>query len=162
MFYAVDYKEGKIGVLDTDDNSVEYFGVDTIKYITKHYKAEIYGVTLAENINPKFTIRGLEINLYYRNAINLGRFKAVLLNKGDLWGCTFSKVISKPTVAIFDMESSLPKNKYPSGQYICSYYADTLLEHNDNFGLQFDTSVDSWKISSKDMQDLKMFLKSKL
>jgi hypothetical protein len=60
---------------------------------------------------------------------------------------------------VFDLgASSLSKMQYPSGQYVCSYYVETLLQHQKGMGLMFDTSVDDWKINARDMDELREYL----
>ena len=87
-------------------------------------------------------------------------FRAVLLEKGELWGKTFSSVIKESTVAFFDTSTSLSKHKYPSGQYIASYYAETLLSHHS--ALVLDTEVESWRLTPREMRELRVWLEYQL
>lgn len=167
MLEAVDFKDGKIGVYDTDDSSIEYASTTDIK---KALDAgiSVMGVTVEEDLNPMYTLDGLTVNLYYQNipqlseryAINvLDRFKFVLFNTGNRVGIKFKGVVKKPTVFVYDLGSNFPKYKYPCGQFICSYYAETLLGHDRNSGLIFDMDVSDWKIGAKDMQQLNVWIK---
>lgn len=166
MYAATDFKDGKLGIYDSSDGVTEWYTPKQVKSMIKSYGLEIYGVTLDEKCNPMFTLDGLRVNLMYRYSHKttvIGRFMFVILTSSDFWGSSFSEEIKKPTVAIFDLgASNHPKSEYPSGQYITSYYAETLLKHEDGYGLQFDTSVDLWKISARDMKELKMFLEYQL
>lgn len=152
MFYAVEYKSKLIGVLDTDDNSIEYYDPDAIKEFIK-LGIEIYGITLAEDSNPMFTVNGLVINLYYLRSTQVGQFKVALLVPDDRWGKTFRTIVNAPTLAFFDTSTSLSKKEYPSGQYISSYYLETLLSHNS--GLILNAEVPDWKISASDINSIK-------
>lgn len=166
MYAAADFKNGKLGIYDTKDGVTEWYTPRQVKSIIKDYGLEIYGVVLDETCNPMFTLDGLKINLMYNYSHKttvIGRFMFVILTTADFWGSTFSTEIKKTTVAIFDKGASNHSIKeYPCGQYVTSYYADSLLKHEDGYGLQFDTSVDDWKISARDMKELKKFLKYQL
>ena len=166
MLAAVDYRNNMLGIYDTEDSVIEWYTPLQIKQIIKKTNLEIMGVSLDEKCNPIYTLDGLIVNLAYKythNSTIIGRFMFIILEEGEKWGRTFSSVIKRTTVAVFDLGSSnFPKMVYPCGQYITSYYAETLLSHKDGYGLQFDTSVDSWKISARDMQELKGFLRHQL
>ena len=163
MFYAVGFKNGKIGVLDTDDNTIDWFVPRRLRDIVVS-GFEIGGCTLSPGTNPIYTICGMEINLYYtgKNVMRVGngKFRVVLLKKGERWGRTFSTVVNKPTVFFFDTDYADLKN--PSGSFIASYYAETLLKHNLDFPLVLNKEVSDWKISSEDMQNIIFWLKSLL
>ena len=167
MLEAVDFKDGKIGILDTEDGSIEYASTTDIKKVLD-LGIKVVGITIEADLNPIYTLDRLTVNLYYQNipqlsdrySINvLDRFKFVLLNKGNRVGVKFKGVVEKPTVFVYDLGSNFPKYKFPCGQFICSYYAETLLGHNKNSGLIFDADVPDWRISAKDMQQLNIWIK---
>ena len=160
MFAAVDFKNGQIGILDDRDGVVEYYKPSILKELMKKTGISIYGVEVDENINPIYTLDGLVVNLLYRRSTRIGKFRAVLLEKGELWGITFSSVIKESTVAFFDTSTSLSKHKYPSGQYITSYYAETLLSHHS--ALVLDTGVESWRLTLREMRELRVWLEYQL
>lgn len=167
MLEAVDFKDGKIGVYDSDDASLEYLTIKDIK-VALDLGLQMMGVTLEANLNPIYTLQGLTVNLNYKNlpqlkdkyAINvIGRFKFVLLDRGNYTGVKYDKEIKNPTVMVYDLGVNFPKMKFPSGQYVSSYYAVTLLYHNDSSGLMFDTDVDAWKINAMEVRYLKEWLR---
>lgn len=160
MFYAVDFKDGKIGVWDDMDDTVEYWTPSALKNVIKKLGLEIYGVTIEENVNPIYTLDGLTVNLFYRHSTRVDRFRVVLLNTGEYWGRTFSSRVDKPTVAFFDTSTSFSKQKYPSGQYVASYYAETILGHKG--GLILDTDVPDWKVNGDDIREIQIWLKYQL
>ena len=153
MLAVTEYKNNKLGVWDSDDNTLEYYNPESIRHIVEDLGININGVILEPNINPMYTICGLTVNLLYRRSICIGKFRAALLQAGERWGSTFSSEIVKPTLAIFDMSTSLSRVKYPSGQYICSYYVDTFLNHEGS--LKLDASVSSWYLSKKEVSSIK-------
>lgn len=166
MYAATDFKNGKLGIYDTSDGVTEWYTPGQVKSMIKNYNLEIIGVILDERCNPIYTLDGLKVNLMYKyshkNTV-IDRFMFVILTPEDKWGMTFSSDIIRPTVAVFDLASdNFPKSQYPSGQYIASYDVDTLLSHKDGYGIQFDTSVDAWKISARGVSELKEFLKYQL
>lgn len=156
MFYAVDFKNGKIGIWDNSDNTVEYYSLVELKKAIKQLGVDVYGVELDEDVNPIYTLNGLTINLLYRRSTRIGNFRIALLREGERWGRTFSSIIKEPTIAFFDTSTSLPLHRYPSGQYITSYYARGIIELNN--GLILDTDVDSWKLSKRDIDELKKWV----
>lgn len=156
MLVAVDYKNGGVlGVYDSEDRTTEYISLKQVKQLIKS-GVEIYGVKLKEKTNPIYTLDGLQINLLYQHSTRIDRFRIALLPAGSLWGMTFSRVIDKPTVAFFDTSVDFPLSEYPSGQYISSYYAETLLQCNG--GLMLDADVPEWKLDARDMWELKEWL----
>ena len=66
MLEAVDFKDGKIGVYDNEDGSLEYASIESIKKALNS-GISIMGVVLDENINPIYTLDGLVVNLFYKN-----------------------------------------------------------------------------------------------
>lgn len=153
-FYAVDYKDGKLGILDTKDNVTEYYTTsDIVKFLKDGIV--INGVLYEPEVNKKFTLDGLTINLAYRLHKKVGRWIVVLLRKGDRWGKRLSNKIEKDTLYFYDTSVNWSKNKYPFGQYVSSYYLETLLkEHDSNYGLILDASVSSWKVSKEELEEV--------
>ena len=161
MLYAVEYKNGIVGVLDTDDNSTEYCSLKQLRHYVVDLGLSIEGVTVEDNVNPIYTLEGMTINLFYhKRSMFLGRYTLAILLPGEYWGRTFSTEIKKPTVAFFDMKSGFDKHKYPNGQYIASYNADTLLGHKG--GLILGTSVEDWRVSPSEMKNLQQFISATL
>ena len=164
MFEVVDYKNGKLGIIDSDDLKIEWYVPSDVKKILKDFKGklEIFGCVLAENINPLYTLDGLSINFnmrYTHRFTIIGRFLFVILEPGDVLNVK-TPPVKKLTVAIFDLgASNHPKHIYPSGQYICSYYASDLVKHKDGYGLVFQADVKDWCIDARDVRELKEFIK---
>lgn len=166
MFIATDYNAnaGQLAILDTDDGVTEWYYTSQVKEFIKKYKLEIMGAIVDERCNPKFSFNGLKVNLAYKfshRTTMIDRFMfVILLPERDRWGMTFLYPIEKPTVAVFDLGAeNFPKMQYPCGQYITSYYIETLLQHQDWYGLVFDAEVPVWQIDSRGMRELKEFLK---
>lgn len=160
MLAAVDFKDGKLGIFDSDDKTTEYITPNNLRNVLKSTSIEIQGVVLNESCNPMYTLSGLDVNLLYQNSFAIDHFNVVILKEGDYWGKTFSKRINKPTIAFFDNATSFSKMKYPMGQYITSYYAESLLDHNG--GLLLDTSVDAWKVDAPSMRVIQSWIKNQL
>lgn len=131
MYKVIDYKDNKLGILDTDDEKIEYFDPKGIKAVLKAYPdLTVYGITLAEDVNPIYTLDGLEVNLWYPINTRVGRWCVCLLKPGDYYGRSLSSKVEKPTVHFYDTGSeNFPKAEYPVGQFVSSYYASTLLSH---------------------------------
>lgn len=157
MFYAVDFKNDELGVLDSSDNVVEYYSLDDIKKIVKS-GISICGVKLAEDINPIYTLNGLSINLAYRRHKKFGKWIVVVLREGDRFGCTLKECIHKDTVAFYDTSSNFAKQEYPLGQYVCSYYLDTISHHVGV--LKLNLEVPAWTVDSNTMKSITTWLKS--
>jgi hypothetical protein len=127
------------------------------------YNIKIYGIKYKPNINPMYTVDGLQINLYYQNSTRVGNFRVALLKEGERWGRTFKSVIKEPTVAFFDTSvTTFPLDEYPSGQYVASYTAKILLKHDDDYGLLLDADVPEWSLTASDMYDIKQWLRTQL
>lgn len=152
-FYAVDFKDGKLGILDTSDKIVEYYTPSEVKDIIKRHDFVINGVSvLDEKTNPMFSLDGLKINLAYRTHKKFGRWIVALLREGDRYGSTLSSVVKKDTVFFYDSSVSWSRQEYPYGQFVSSYYLDTIFDHEG--GLCLDASVSSWVIDSETMDSI--------
>jgi hypothetical protein len=154
MFYVVSCDGVRIGVLDTDDHTIEQYTTKEIKHFIKDLGITINGIKVDERMNAMHAVDGMQINLFYENSVVIEHFRVIILNAGDRWGTTFKTVINKPTVAFFDVNTTLPEVYYPSGQYIASYYVDTLLGHNPNSSLILNAEVPNWRMSSHGVAQL--------
>ena len=152
-FYAVDYKDGKLGVLDTNDKVTEYFTVSEIKKYLKD-GIIINGVIFEPEVNPMFTLDGLTVNLAYKKHKKVGKWIVALLKKGDKCGTSLGSTVKEDTLHFYDSSVKWSKNKYPFGQFVSSYYLKTILEHNCNYGLNLDSSVESWKVSKEEFSEI--------
>lgn len=154
-FVAVDYRDGKLGILDKTDNVEEYYNPERIKIFIKD-GIVIDGVTLDEKLNPMYTINGLTVNLAYKNHNKFGKWVVALLRKGDKYGNTLSSSIKRDTVFFYDSSVNWSKQKYPFGQFVTSYDLKTIIMHNGS--LVLDASVESWCVNAKDMRDIVLWL----
>ena len=84
------------------------------------------GVVLNEETNPMYTIDGLKVNLAYKNHKKFGKWIVVLLKKGD----SPLALIKKQFYLLIGV----------NGQYVTSYYLETLLGHNGRLCL------DTWYV----------------
>lgn len=164
MLMAIDVEGRKVGIFDLDDYSLEYIDIKELKKALKS-GVEIMGAKLEEDINPIYTWEGVTLNLAYRDipmkvaTNNIENFKLVMLNRGRTTGIKYDKGVTSPLVRIYDLAVDFPKMKYPCGQFICDYYAYTLLEHDCNYGLSFNTEVERWQVSSKHMRMINQWIK---
>lgn len=147
-FYAVDYKDNKLGVLDKNDGVVEYYTTNDIKSILKR-GIVINGVTLQEHINPLYTVDGLHVSLAYQRAKKFGKWIVVVLKKGDRYGNALSCCVERDTVVFYDSSVDWSRVEHPYGQFVASYWLSTLLEHTG--GLCLDAGVSSWVVDEKTM-----------
>lgn len=155
MFYAIDFKNEKLGILDTTDKVVEYFTPSEIKQYLKA-GVVINGVVLDEKTNPLYTLEGLSVNLAYRTRKKFGKWIVVILKEGDRYGSSLSSTIKTDTVFFYDSSVGWDIVKYPYGQFVASYRLETLVKHDG--GLCLDTSVPSWCISGEQWKSIKTWL----
>lgn len=156
-FYAIDFKDRKLGVLDKFDKVVEYYTLDQIKSFIKD-GIIINGVTLDEKTNPIYTLNGLKVNLAYRKHKKFGKWIVAVLKSGDKYGSTLSSCVKEDTVMFYDSSVSWSKQEYPFGQFISSYYLQTLLEHTG--GLSLDASIPSWCVDAKTFKEIREWLEN--
>ena len=156
MYYAVDFKEGKLGILNTSSKTVEFFTPEKIKEILKS-GIIINGITLAEELNPIYTISGLKVNLAYRNHKKFGKWIVCVLKAGDKYGRSLSSTVNQDTVFFYDTSVDWNVQEYPYGQFVASYYLETILEHKG--GLCFDAGVPSWGINGAMIESVKTWLR---
>lgn len=152
-FYAVDYRDGKLGVLDTSDKVTEYFTTAEIKKYLKD-GIVINGVIFEPETNPMYTLDGLTVNLAYKRHKKVGKWIVVLLKEGDKWGTSLGSTIKEDALYFYDSSVNWSKNKYPFGQFVSSYNLKTILEHDYNYGLSLDASVESWKVSKEELSKI--------
>lgn len=152
-FYAVDYRDGKLGVLDTSDKVTEYFTTAEIKKYLKD-GIVINGVIFEPENKPMYTLDGLNVNLAYKRHKKVGKWIVVLLKEGDKWGASLGYTVKEDTLYFYDSSVKWSKNKYPFGQFVSSYNLKTILEHDYNYGLSLDASVDSWKVSKEELSEI--------
>lgn len=152
-FYAVDYKDNKLGILDTSDNVVEYYSTDNIINFIKD-GITIYGVLYTPEINSMYTINGLTVNLAYRRHKKVGKWIVVLLKQGDKWGTTLECSVKEDTLYFYDSSVKWDKHKYPFGQFVASYYLNTILQGNNSSSLCLDASIKSWFVTKEEMEEI--------
>lgn len=156
MLAATRYKNGRICVWDSDDGSEGWYSPEKLANIIQKTGIVIDGVCYDKDSNPMFTIAGLQVNLYYRQSILLDKFRVAFLPKGDRWGSTFSSEVKEHSVAVFDSDTTLDPHVYPSGQYIATYYARTMLQTTS--GLVLEASVPSWRLTAEEVEQVKAWL----
>ena len=57
----------------------------------------------------------------------------------------------RPLVEFYDT-TSLVSPERPNGQFVSRYYAETLLDHDPQFGLNLDGGVEAWTVPSDPME----------
>lgn len=154
-FYAVDFKDEKLGILDITDKTVEYYSTDQIKTIVKG-GIVINGVILDEKTNPIFTLDGLKVNLAYRKRKKFGKWVVAVLKSGDKFGSTLSSTINEDTVFFYDSSVNWNQQEYPYGQFVSSYHLSIIRNHRGSLSL--DTSIPAWTINADTMNAITTWL----
>lgn len=139
MYIVTDYKKGELGILDTSDNKVEYFNPKYVKEYFIKRGVVISGITLAEDVNPMFTVDGLEINISYPH-VKYGKWTIAVLKDGTHYGRSLSSVISGKSVAhIYDNSKASISN--PLGFLWASYYLEDILNAKGNLILDMGNNI---------------------
>lgn len=89
------------------------------------------------------------MNIAHVVNINNVPFTVLLVDEGDRYG---------KVVKFYD--SRYPHGNY--GQFVTEYYASTLLEGEDGFGLSLYADVRDWFIDSKNMDYLRQWIREHL
>lgn len=167
MFTVVAYKNNMYYIKDSNDGVVEQYTVDQIKHFVNDLGIEIRGIYIEKEgmYNPIFTPSGLSVALDYKNKKKFGRWVVVVLDEGDLYGSKLDQVAKHKTVMFYDFDAITKhkwnRNKYPYGQFVSSYYIDSLIKDeylNGIYGLALDTSVPSWVVDGKTMMKISNWL----
>lgn len=80
-----------------------------------------------------------------------------IVRRGEPYGKEYSMInTGKPLVEFYDLEQD--KDSFPIGQFVSSYYVDTLLDGNS--GLDLMGYVDKWKINSNCMKEVRDWISS--
>lgn len=157
-FSAIDCKGDKIGVLDETDKVVEYYTPSELKSFLKD-GVIINGVTLAEDINPIFTLDGLEFDLAYKNHNSFGKWTVAVLKEGDKFGRTLASTVKTDTVMFYSNTSKgFSKPSHPLGQFVSSYRLVDIVNHRGVLKLQAD--VPAWTIDAKTMDEINKWLRN--
>lgn len=157
MFYAVNYRDGKVAIYDDEDQSIEWWSTKDLKELLFYNEVKIMGLTLAEKLNPIYTVDGLVINPYYLDSVNVGRFRVSFLKKGVLTGRTFQYPVKQDSISFYDRES-FTFEEYPNGQLIATYHLDSIVNHNAEYGLVLDASVRSWRLNPSELKAVQDWL----
>jgi hypothetical protein len=81
-----------------------------------------------------------------------------IVKPGERFGQGYSLVHNKSEDCLVEFyDATQDKDKFPIGQFVTRYYYKTLIEKN-NTGLALDTSVDSWYINAKNMEQIRKWL----
>lgn len=92
-----------------------------------------------------------------------GHFNVRVLRQGEKYGledCLTHKE-RKPLVEFYDYRHRNDK-EWKRGQFVSRYYAETILEHNLNFGLSLDGGVPEWTVSAESMREILAWLRQEL
>ena len=159
MFRVVGYDGTYLKVQDTSDATVENYTPVQLRQIILSSGITINGVALAEaNENPIYNIGGLHVTLTYQHVKTFGRWIVVLANPGDRFGLQLAKIFDKPTVLFYD-SYNLKSNYRIYGQFVSSYYAETILQTTDTYGLSLDTSVPEWTVDAVTLHSIRDWVK---
>lgn len=92
-----------------------------------------------------------------------GHFNVRILRKGEKYGlkeCLTHKEC-KTLVEFYDYRHRNDK-EWKRGQFVSRYYAETLLEHDVNFGLSLDGGIPEWTVSADYMREILAWLRQEL
>ena len=92
-----------------------------------------------------------------------GHFNVRILRKGEKYGleeCLTHKE-RKPLVEFYDYRHRDDK-EWKRGQFVSRYYAETILEHDLNFGLSLDGGIPGWTVSTESMREILTWLRQEL
>lgn len=157
-FSAIDCKGDKIGVLDETDKVVEYYTPSELKSFIKD-GVVINGVTLAEDINPIYTLDGLSFDLAYKNHNSFGKWTVAVLKSGDRYGITLASTVKTDTVRFYsNTPKGFSKPSHPLGQFVSSYHLVDILNHRGMLKLQAD--VPAWTVDAKTMSEISKWLRN--
>jgi len=70
----------------------------------------------------------------------------------------FNVIVENGIVKVFDGKHT-NETSWVNGQPVSSYYADTIMEHEDGVGLCLDGGVPEWTLDADDMAYVKMYVK---
>lgn len=154
MFVAVDYRNGKLGIRDTDDGALDYYTPKEIRHFLMDLNIQISGVVVDDRKNPIYTVYGLSINLYRENCLNLGNFVCAFLYPSDPTVITRNEVAKNATVIIYSVKNR--SFEEPMGMQISSYYAEDLVYHTGI--LRMDMGVPEWTLMPDQMSMVRTWL----
>lgn len=92
-----------------------------------------------------------------------GHFNVRVLRKGEKYGledCLTHKE-RKPLVEFYDYRHRNDK-EWKRGQFVSSYYAETILDHDPNSVLSLDGDIPEWTVSAESMQEILAWLRQEL
>ncbi len=92
-----------------------------------------------------------------------GYFNVRILRKGEKYGLEdgLTHKERKPLVEFYDYRHRNDK-EWKRGQFVSRYYAETLLEHDVNFGLSLDGDIPGCTVSAESMREILAWLRQKL
>lgn len=92
-----------------------------------------------------------------------GHFNVRILRKGEKYGLEDCLIHTerKPLVEFYDYRHRNDK-EWKRGQFVSCYYAETLLEHDPNFGLPLDGGIPEWTVSAESMREILAWLRQEL
>ncbi len=149
--YLVEGYDGSVfSIRDTGDGVVDKLTYEELIGVLQDSSiaGSLYGAVKTEY--------GVEFNLCYKNRYLTQdkQWYVVLLKPGDRFGRSLSTVIDKPTVLFYDNTSFKDKKQqYPLGQFVASYYLDTILGHTGQLCLNME--VPQWTVTPWDMDEIR-------
>lgn len=143
MYKLVGYDGSSFEILDTSDAVSEFIPVHQIRVaVEKGLKIE--GIELNLELNPIYTIDGLEVEIQYPCSYVFGSYKISVLRKGERYGRTLSSFTDKLTVFIYQYSE-----RYRKWLFVTSYYYSDFINHRNK--LVFDGSQPSWCLEKDTM-----------
>lgn len=155
-FYAIALKDEKFAILDTLDNSVEYYSAEEIKSFLKQ------GIIINGVVTPDepitYSYKGLKVNLAYPKHKRFGKWTVCIREVGDRYGLSLQSVTNVRTVSFYCEARNFTKPEYPFGQHVSDYTYDTIKNHQGM--LRLDYSVFEWSIDEVTMRKIKNWLRT--
>lgn len=92
-----------------------------------------------------------------------GHFNVRILRKGEKYGLEdcLTHEGNRPLVEFYDYRHRNDAD-WKRGQFVSSYYADTLLEHDPNFGLALYGASPAWTVSAESMREILEWIRQEL
>ncbi len=87
-------------------------------------------------------------------------FNVHIIRKGDSWGRTNSLIHDEDTPMIEFYDTRYDHT--PLGQFVSTYYADTLFNRDPHSGLDLDSGIPSWTVDGDAMNQVIEWLQSEL
>lgn len=88
-------------------------------------------------------------------------FNVRLVKKGDKYGRGYRLTHDEEEPLVEFYDARYPDIDYGEiGLFVSRYYVSTIMEHDDDYGINLDGGVKDWSISSENVKQVKEWLSS--